>query len=436
MSGPMTSEVEYLLSLEGVRERANRVFKIAKRGGLKHFHYKPECLPEVAHLVAHTISRAYGPDKYHEIPPHGRWQHFNVGGVDRVSRLLQGTRGTADSKEQTRILIDLFFVSVLLDAGAGNQWKYREADAKSETVYERSEGIAVASLYMFESGGFSSDSARARTVDGQALVNLDTEQFLSNFQISTHNPMVGVNARIQLLKDVGKSLLSLPDIFGPQGRPGNLLDYMLNSVTGTEPLDYATLWSVLQRLLIPAWPKDRTNIGHQAIGDAWPLEVLKEEAQSADGNDVAASIQPFHKLTQWLAYSLVVPFDKLLHLKWKHMELGTGLPEYRNGGLFVDMDVLRLKEDSLLAGQLTSGSVLPMFKADSDVVVEWRAMTVALLDQLHEMISTHFEALGIQISMAQMLEAGSWKAGRDLAASKRPQSKSSPILIDGDGTLF
>ncbi len=218
-----------------------------------------------------------------------------------------------------------------------------------------------------------------------------------------------------------------------------LLDFLLNSAKGTtEPLDYAGLWSVLQRLLIPAWPKGRTHIGNQPIGDAWPLGVLKqEEAHLAAGrNGEAASIQPFHKLTQWLAYSLTVPFVKILGLKWKHVELGTGLPEYRNGGLFVDMAVLQLKEDTLRAGQIASGEVLPVFDATSDVVVEWRAMTVALLDRLHEMISKDFEALGIQISMAQMLEAGSWKTGRELAASKRPETRSSPILIAGDGTLF
>ncbi len=56
MSGPTAAEVNYLLSLEAVRERANRVFDIAQGGGLKHFHYRPECLPEVAKVVAQTIS--------------------------------------------------------------------------------------------------------------------------------------------------------------------------------------------------------------------------------------------------------------------------------------------------------------------------------------------------------------------------------------------
>ncbi|KIW23094.1 uncharacterized protein PV07_11320 [Cladophialophora immunda] len=431
----MVSEVEYLVSLQAVRERANCVFECAQRGTLNHFHYNADQLPEAARLVAQTISRDFGPDRYHEIPPHGRWQHFNVGNVDRISRMLLRTKETTDPKEQTRVLIDLFMVSVLLDAGAGDIWSFQEPDTQNH-VYNRSEGIAVASLYMFESGAFSSNPACPCTVDGGALLDLDEERFLSWFQISSSNPMVGVHARIQLLRDVGKSLLSLSDIFGSQGRPGNLVDYMTASVTGTDALDYTILWSALQRLLLPAWPKDRTHLGNQPLGDAWPLQVLTQQSQSDANDTLAEAIQPFHKLTQWLAYSLTTPFVKILHTRWENMELGTGLPEYRNGGLFVDMGVLSLKEDTLSVGQRASGQILPVYDATSDTIVEWRAMTVALLDRLHEIISKEFAAQGITISMAQMLEAGSWKTGRELAATKRPKSRSSPILIAGDGTLF
>ena len=45
---------------------------------------------------------------------------------------------------------------------------------------------------------------------------------------------------------------------------------------------------------------------------------------------------PFHKLSQWLTYSLLEPFMETLHLTFDGLELLTGLAEYRNGGLFVD----------------------------------------------------------------------------------------------------
>jgi hypothetical protein len=111
--------------------------------------------------------RDFGPDKFHTIPPHGRWQHFEVGNVPRIADLTsQWKAQKCDDTEITRRLIDLFFVSVLLDAGAGDHWRYVEPG--TEQVYERSEGIAVASLYMFKSLAFSSDKDQDNLrVDGE-----------------------------------------------------------------------------------------------------------------------------------------------------------------------------------------------------------------------------------------------------------------------------
>lgn len=173
------------------------------------------------------------------------------------------------------------------------------------------------------------------------------------------------------------------------------------------------------------------------IGDAWPLKVLSQR----DGGDKTPhktdSYHPFHKLTQWLAYSLTVPFVRVLGLTWKNDNLGTGLPEYRNGGLFVDTGVLVLKDEVLKEGRATSGGDLPCYSSTGDTIVEWRALTVALLDKLHIMLNERFaKEGGVQLTLPQMLEAGSWKCGRELAAKYRPDTKSSPILMEGDGTLF
>lgn len=213
---------------------------------------------------------------------------------------------------------------------------------------------------------------------------------------------------------------------------------MVQQAGDSKELDFNTLWTILQETLLPAWPRNRTRIADIPIGDAWPLEILsKLNAGKESGNENRTlHIAPFHKLTQWLAYSLTVPFMRVLDMQWKNLEKGTGLPEYRNGGLFVDLGVLKLKEEALKAGLAASQKELPSYEATSDVIVEWRAMTVALLDKLHELIGAHFASQGVKLSMPQMLEAGSWKAGRELAAKFRPETKSSPILIDGDGTLF
>ena len=211
-------------------------------------------------------------------------------------------------------------------------------------------------------------------------------------------------------------------------------DYMKKSAGTSSTLDILTFWNVLQDLLIPIWPQDRTSVNGHPIGDAWPLSTLKGQAASTN-TDESSFIQPFHKLTQWLTYSLMVPFQRILGFKWTNTDSLTALPEYRNGGLFVDMGVLSLKKEALDRGLKASGDGnLPVFKAGDDVIVEWRAMTLVLIDKLYGMILEKMN--GVHLTMAQLLEAGTWKSGREIAAKKRPKTKSSPIIIESDGTVF
>lgn len=129
----------------------------------------------------------------------------------------------------------------------------------------------------------------------------------------------------------------------------------------------------------------------------------------------------------------------------------TGLPEYRNGGLFVDTGVLTLKDEDLKRGEETfkseakkngeSGSeVVPCFEASDDVIVEWRAVTVGFLDELLDRVNKQLGlgqwGEGEPLSLPQMLEAGSWKGGREIAEVTRPNTKCPPIMILSDGTVF
>jgi len=158
-----------------------------------------------------------------------------------------------DETELTRCLIDLFFVSVLLDAGAGDHWRYVEP--QSNKKYERSEGIAVASLYMFKALAFSAGkSTKVPVVDGErfcvrakhrswlltlflgaGLEKLSTKTLAEGFQITENNPMLGVEARANLLRSLGSSLLAHPDVFGTEGRPGNVVGRI--TCLGTEPVE-------------------------------------------------------------------------------------------------------------------------------------------------------------------------------------------------------
>ena len=89
-------------------------------------------------------------------------------GFPRVEPLVERWKSSPnppDAKEICKRLLDLFLVSVLLDAGAGNSWSYLEA--RSGQKFTRSEGLGVASITMFEEGFFSSDPSKPHQVDGK-----------------------------------------------------------------------------------------------------------------------------------------------------------------------------------------------------------------------------------------------------------------------------
>jgi hypothetical protein len=114
--------------------------------------------------------------------------------------------------------------------------------------------------------------------------------------------------------------------------------------------------------------------------------------------------------------------QSVMKIQFAGQEMLTGLPEYRNGGLFVDLGVLVLKpadeerglkhyaEYSQRTG--TGGvEVAPMFDPGDDVIVEWRGVTVGFLDMLTTEVNKALrnELAGNELSLAQVLEAGSWK---------------------------
>lgn len=58
---------------------------------------------------------------------------------------------------------------------------------------------------------------------GEALQNINVEELSRGFQVDGSNPLVGVKARAEIIQRLGASLQNLPDIFGPEGRPGRLV---------------------------------------------------------------------------------------------------------------------------------------------------------------------------------------------------------------------
>ncbi|KGO65301.1 Protein of unknown function DUF1688 [Penicillium italicum] len=442
---PALDPAAYLRSVHAVRERSNIILNKAKKNQLNHFDVDMSKFEATASYVVSIIKRDYAPD-YEQIPPHGRWQHFDVGGRPRINQLLQSWPSRIDAQERTRRLIDLFVVSVLLDAGAGNDWSYRSKE--SGKVFSRSEGLAVASLEMFKSGLFSSDPTEPCQVDGAGLKKITTDVLAKGMQHTDQNPLAGIQGRAGLLTRLSDALNN-QDFFGVDARPGNMLDYLLghpSTLASSVPIvPITTLWTVLMDGFSSIWPPSRTQIDGVSIGDAWKCSSLPNSPPAQQWE----SIVPFHKLTQWLCYSIMVPMSKLMFIHFAGSDLLTGLPEYRNGGLLVDLGLLTLKPEDMQRGidaykknaQIKgqpSVEVAPLFCADDDVIVEWRGATVGFLDELLEEVNAQLGLKGseMQLSLAQMLEAGTWKGGREIAEVSRPNTKEPPIMILSDGTVF
>ncbi|KAH8590955.1 hypothetical protein B0O99DRAFT_520359 [Bisporella sp. PMI_857] len=443
---PHVDPAGYLRNIGAVRERTAPVLQLAKQNQLVHFDVDMSKFSDTTKFVVSIIKRDFAPD-YASIPPHGRWQHFNVGGRDRIAMLLSSWGNDADPSERTRRLLDLFLISVLLDAGAGTTWQYKSKE--NNRIYRRSEGLAIASLEMFKSGMFSSNDTQPHQVDADGLKKLTVESMAKALQVTETNPIAGLKGRTNLLIRLSEALVN-PLLFGPDGRPGNMLDYLLShpkTLASSVPIvPLPILWSILVDGLAPIWPSSRTTIDGTSLGDAWPLTTLQKTllptSQPWEG------IVPFHKLSQWLCYSLMQPMSKLMNIHFAGAELMTGLPEYRNGGLFIDTGVLTLKQPDAERGleefhrnAVREGKrgveVTPMFCPDDDVIVEWRAITVGFLDLLLVEVNKALALEGNEkLTLPQMLEAGSWKGGREMAEISRPNTQCPPIAILSDGTVF
>jgi GTP cyclohydrolase II len=397
--------VANLKQLSSIRERCSLVYDLAKKGETRHFTLHPEKMGDVVDRVIAETKRAY---PQLQVPYHSRWRHFDVKDVDS---LVSGW--PCDKLEKVRRQLDLSTISVLLDAGAGKEWHYIDSHSKN---INRSEGIAIATFDMFKYGLFSSDVASPHRVNAHGLKNIKFKDFCRGFQLSEHNPMIGAKGRFGLMARLGDALRLHPKYFGAEvARPGNILDYVLKH-TKDNKVSIKVLWDAIINGFESIWPQTLSGVRR---GDVWvytPLKVIGKPA---------SDFVPFHKLSQWLAYSLLEPIESL-GIKFTDMNLMTGLAEYRNGGLFVDCGVLELKKPSISKKAQSPGS---------ELIVEWRALTVCLLDEVAVQVQKKLNLTPEQFPLAKVLQGGTWACGRIAAKEKRPDA-TPPIRILSQGTVF
>lgn len=394
-----------LLSAIAVRAKADELFARAEANELAHWNLDIGALPACADYVAAIIRKRY-PDL--NVPFHARWRHFVFGERDLWTEIAAKAPWKTPH-ERARAEFDLAITSVLLDAGAGGAWRFE--DSTSGLVAARSEGLALASLRLFEWGGFSADPSDPLRADAEALARFDAAELADAFQATERNPLAGLEGRARLLNRLAAQVDARADLFAraDRPRPGGLYDVLrANAEDGA--IDAPAILALLLEALGPIW-ENRPTLDGVPLGDCWPVDDL--------------GFVPLHKLSQWLSYSLIEPLERA-GLQVTNIDGLTGLAEYRNGGLFIDMGVLIARD-----------SADPMRAHDvrDSLVVAWRSLTVGLLDRIAPLVRQRLGVSAEDFPLARVLEGGTWAAGRAIAREKRTDG-SPPLLIHSDGTVF
>ena len=399
--------LKYIFSTEAIRDKAESILQFTLEGRTQ-FNLFPEKLEEVADYVLKVMEEKY-PDN--NIPFHSRWGHFNVGDINRLQELDKVLEGK-DAKEKSKIKMDLAIISVLLDAGAGTKWSYSEKESGKK--WNRSEGLAVMSFRAFMEGTFSSVENDPLRVDSEALKKINLKDIETFMQVSESNPLEGLEGRLSLLNKLGDVLERKLDFF-PEKRPGSLVSFIEKNY-GLAFSAHKILETVLLSLN-EIWPS-RVEKEGVPLGDVWEHSLLGPK-------DSWEALVPFHKLSQWLSYSLIEPLREG-GFEINELDQLTGLAEYRNGGLMVDMGLIRPKNVLMLKDA---------FKPSDEIIIEWRALTVALLDRLADRIREKKGCDALSLPMVKILEGGTWHAGRAKALELR-EDMSPPLKLESDGTVF
>jgi hypothetical protein len=401
-----------LLRADGVRRAAERMLMLALDGRLEDWTVDLDRLAPAANFVTAVVRERY---PRLDVPVHSRWRHFVFDGRNLWDGIVvRANWKSADAV--ARAAFDLVITSVLLDAGAGAQWHYQDRGTGLDAA--RSEGLALASFRWFESGGLADHSNDPFRVDAAALRRAEIRTIQRAFQVSESNQLLGLEGRATLLNRLGAVVESRPDLFAiaDTPRPGGLFD-AVRAQTLNGRLPAATVLETVLEALGPIW-QDRPRLGGISLGDCWPHPALV-------GVNPEDGFAPLHKLSQWLTYSLIEPLENAGISVTNVHEL-TGLAEYRNGGLMVDMNILNAREPAALS---------KTYATADPFVVGWRSLTVALLDQLAPLIAMRLGLKPDLFPLASALEGGTWAAGRLIARERRVDGGPA-FQVLSDGTVF
>jgi hypothetical protein len=409
------SPIAYLRSPSAIRQRCEDVLRAGLAGELTHFRVVPEALPQVVARVARVTRRRY-PSL--DVPWPSRLDRLRLGGHDRLAPLR--ARMAGDPDELARVLFEVAIISILLGAGAGSRWRYHEK--ATGIAIGRTEGLALASFHAYAAGIFSSVPGQPLRADADALDVLDAMRLARALDVRSDNPMDGLGGRTELMSQLGSAMRAASHLFGDEPRLGRLFDAMKARSGTSRTIPARRMLAMILEAFSPIWPSRCTVMGVH-LGDVWPHPA-------AGGSGPGAGLVPFHTFAQWMTYSLI-PVLEGADVRVEGVGELAGMTEYRTCGLFVDDGVLVPRHEAVTRDVHDVGA---------EVIVEWRALSLALLDRLgrglREELFGHADAGPDDVLPAAcVIEGGTWAAGRE-AAKERRADGSPPIQARTDGTVF
>ena len=208
-----TGTLRDLLTPESVRSRCAEIFSHGMDGALPWFRIDLDNMEDATQRVVAEIQSNY---PTLNVPFHSRWRHFEFDGTDLWAQIAGRQDLTAPALAAAAG--DIAIVSVLLDAGAGPDWTY--TDEPTGLHLGRSEGLALASLRLFEAGLLSAEADDPLRADAAALKALTAAQLADALQVGPDNPLVGIEQRAGLLQRLGRSIDARRDILAATARSG------------------------------------------------------------------------------------------------------------------------------------------------------------------------------------------------------------------------
>jgi hypothetical protein len=350
--------VEHLHRLEVIRERAWMLLAAAERGQSDHFVPSAEAVGTVAAALADKIREVAAADQPTPAGPASPplanlWQRLRRHQPAALSVLAEAVAGS-DAIERARSGADLAMLHRIVEP----------------VGLAPGEAALDALVRHFAAGGWSARAQRPaldapgirRSLAGDGAVALPPALAA----------LLDDAARRQRLEQLAAQLEQAPDWVGIDGRFGSLLDRLVSEAARPPGGNGAVVPQVPAQLLIDRLAPlldpivaSTVRIGGMLAGDVWRHPL-------AWANDRSRELVPFHSLLVALAIDLVEPLEEA-------------------AAPLADLDQLPVPADRLVAAQmLRLGLVRSRHAAvarlrhppGSDIVVELRALSVALTERL------------------------------------------------------